>query len=400
MFKKIFCSIILFASTVSFSQSSEGFWDSIRTTNETITLKSNERQFIKSADFPQGTSEIVYRITLLDDNQKISSSLVSVLKAIPDPTGISQGSAGAIFLLSTIVGEDKCKYAIFSNKADAENYVKTENVTKACLVHNEPTNKDAKLLKNNTKCFSDQTQNLFFGFSSKNWMMNEKVTLEIVPWISNNALKGWNTKTKKEIIALANSQKESKLLLKKDYFAAVFLEIISQKFKYYEFKQLLNEEKQKEIDAAVEQSLLKTGQNILVIDAIRNEVHKNFDSNNFEEAIVTLKSKIIEKGLANVLDYNSLAECYLFTKQYEKAFQTLQQAVQLDNAELKTQLNFAHLYMYTDRVGEAKEIHEKFKNQNITVQKSWKQQVIDDFKKFKQNNFSTDNFKKINRILD
>jgi len=43
----------------------------------------------------------------------MANSLVSVLKSIPDPTGISQGSAGAVLLLSKISGEDKCKYAIF-----------------------------------------------------------------------------------------------------------------------------------------------------------------------------------------------------------------------------------------------------------------------------------------------
>jgi hypothetical protein len=46
---------------------------------------------IKTDDFPVGTTELIYRITLLDDNQKIANSLVSLLKAVPDPTGISQG---------------------------------------------------------------------------------------------------------------------------------------------------------------------------------------------------------------------------------------------------------------------------------------------------------------------
>jgi hypothetical protein len=43
---------------------------------------------IKTDDFPVGTTELIYRITLLDDNQKIANSLVSLLKAVPDPTGI------------------------------------------------------------------------------------------------------------------------------------------------------------------------------------------------------------------------------------------------------------------------------------------------------------------------
>jgi len=65
---------------VASAQFKDGYWDNIRTTNETVTLRAGEKKVVKSADFPEGTTEIVYRITLLDDNQKLSSSLVSVLK--------------------------------------------------------------------------------------------------------------------------------------------------------------------------------------------------------------------------------------------------------------------------------------------------------------------------------
>jgi hypothetical protein len=59
----------------------------------------------------------------LDDNQKIAN-LVSLLKAVPDPTGISQGSAGAVFLLSRISGDDKSRYAVFSSNDLALDYQK------------------------------------------------------------------------------------------------------------------------------------------------------------------------------------------------------------------------------------------------------------------------------------
>jgi hypothetical protein len=68
--------------------------------NKEIVVSARDRIVIKTDDFPVGTTELIYRITLLDDNQQMANSLVSVLKAIPDPTGISQGSAGAVFLLS------------------------------------------------------------------------------------------------------------------------------------------------------------------------------------------------------------------------------------------------------------------------------------------------------------
>ena len=107
------CNLLIFIMLFSgyiFAQSTEGYWDNIRATSATLTLSPRERIYVQTEQFPRGTTEIVYRITVLDDNQKISNNLFSVLKSIPDPSGISQGSAGAVFLLSTISGDDKCRY--------------------------------------------------------------------------------------------------------------------------------------------------------------------------------------------------------------------------------------------------------------------------------------------------
>ena len=206
MSKKLYFIISLFVVIGSTAQSKDGYWDNIRTTNETIILKAGEKKFIKSANFPEGTTEVVYRITMLDDNQKISSSLVSVLKSIPDPTGISQGTAGAVFLLSTISGDDKCKYAIYQNNSDVENYLKTGKYTNACFVQSKPINKEAKLLSTSSKCLLGTTENLYFTFESNNWIMNQKIVLEIVPWVDVKSSRGWNSETKKELLAIAQKQ--------------------------------------------------------------------------------------------------------------------------------------------------------------------------------------------------
>jgi hypothetical protein len=67
-----------------------------------------------------GTTELIYRITLLDDNQQMAGSLVSLLKAIPDPTGISQVLRVFSFLIVKVSGDDKCNYAIFSSSDVAQ----------------------------------------------------------------------------------------------------------------------------------------------------------------------------------------------------------------------------------------------------------------------------------------
>jgi len=207
------------------AQSKDGYWDNIRTTNETISLRAGEKKVVKTADFPEGTTEVVYRITLLDDNQKLSSSLVSVLKAIPDPTGISQGAAGAVFLASTISGDDKCKYAIFTDAKISDAFLTNGKTTNACLIQDTPINKEARILKmKGSDCMTLKTQNLYFAIQSDNWVMSEKVILEVVPWVDAKASRGWNSDTKNEIITLSKTLKVYALLTNKETFSVAFLE--------------------------------------------------------------------------------------------------------------------------------------------------------------------------------
>ncbi len=131
--------------TISLSAQQTGYWDKTRVTSKEITLGAGNRISVKSEDFPKGTTEIIYRITLLDDNQQLATSLVSLLKSVPDPSGISQGSAGAVFLMSKISGDDKCTYALFSSEEKATNYKESGQSDVACFVQNTPLSKEAKL---------------------------------------------------------------------------------------------------------------------------------------------------------------------------------------------------------------------------------------------------------------
>ena len=110
----------------------DGYWDKERATTKELIVSAGDRVTFKIEDLPLGTTEIVYRITLLDENQQMSNSLVSVLKAIPDPYGIGQGSAGAVFLMSKISGDDTCTYALFTSNDDAKRYIIDGKTDKAC----------------------------------------------------------------------------------------------------------------------------------------------------------------------------------------------------------------------------------------------------------------------------
>lgn len=391
---------LLFILPIQINAQQDGYWDKERITNKQIVVAAREKIVIKSEDFPIGTTEIVYRITLLDENQEMATSLVSVLKSIPDPSGISQGSAGAILLLSKISGNDKCKYAIFKQEKNAIDFKKTGNLEKACLYQNNPINKEAKILSlGKSTCLTINTENIFFGFESKNLIMNQKIILEIVPWVDNKLSRGWNLQNKKTVLKELKSSETSKKIKNSDDFCVCQLEKLEEKFKYFEFQNLLSAEKTSNLKSIELECLKKTGDNQLIDDAIRTEIDALIKSENYDLAINKLQN-IIKKGNSISNDFNNLATCFLLTKQYEKALVNSKKAEILDGSELLIQLNLAHAFMLNKDMKSAKKIHEKFKNQNINSVQSWNEKTKNDFDLFQKKGLSKDNFNKILRIFE
>jgi tetratricopeptide (TPR) repeat protein len=378
---------------VAFSQSKEGYWDNIRTTNETILVKSNEKKILKTASFPEGTTEVVFRVTVLDDNQQLSSSLVSLLKAIPDPTGISQGSAGALFLASKIAGDDKCTFAVFSSEAEAQHFIQSDKTTKSVYVQNTPTNKDAKLQ-------AVSGSNLWFVFDSKNWVMRQKITVEVVPWVNNKLSRGWNSDAKKELLSVIEKQKVVPFLKKKDEYYALFLDAVTQKYTTKEYKQLLQLERYNVLEIISEESLKKSGEIEKFYNLIRDRSYDLFQRGKTNEAIEVITTEMIAKKRASYKDYGILGDYYLLSKQFTKAEDTYQTGLKLNPSEIHFQLNLAHVYLFTDRSSEALEIYKKYANQTLSGGMSWMEQARTDFKRFEKLNFPKQNYRKIIRSMD
>ena len=394
--------IVYFVSAVLFSSSiyaqKDGFWDKERATTKEITLSAGKRALIKTEDLPVGTTEFVYRITVLDENQKLTSSLVSVLKAIPDPTGISQGTAGAIHLTSAISGDDKCTFALFQEANAANLFLKEGKTDRACWEQKEKVNKDAKLISSSSLCLTN-LPNLWFGFESQNWVMNQKIVLEVVPWVDYKASRGWTKEAKKEVLDIAEKSEVAKILTNKATFLATFIDLVTTKYKYSEFKQLLPVEKSKMIEAISDESLLKSGR---INDFLKDyNFHiRRLSLTKPEEAIKQLEHLIIERKLGKENEYDLLGTLYLRTKQYQKAEEYILKAIAMNKNEIRFQLHLAHVYLVTDRVSEAKDIHKKYKDQNISVDTSWVKATKQDFDNMKKVGLPTDNFKKILRIIE
>lgn len=401
MHKKIFIVLFLFLITTNsvFSQQ-DGYWDKTRATTEEITVSARDRIIIKTQDFPEGTTEVIYRITLLDKNQQMAGSLVSVLKAIPDPTGISQGSAGAVFILSKISGDDKCKYAVFSSAELAAKYKENGKTDEACLVQDTPVSKDAKRLSTEkSACMQSNSGNLWFGFESKNWIMNQKIILEVVPWVDNKLSRGWTLENRKAIIDQCKTSNLAQKMTNSDDFCVCILDKIQSKYKFKEFQKLLSVERAKAFKDFGNSCFGESALSKSVYDDLRIQATGSAKQGKQGEAILKLTT-IINDGKATALDYNAIGNIYLRTKQYGKAIKFLKEAEKLDNTELLIQMNLAHAYLLNDNYASAKAIYKEYQSQNVTVSLSWTQKVKQDFAAFKKAGIASKNFERILKLMD
>ena len=378
----------------------DGYWDKDRATTKEIVVTARDRIVVKTDDFPVGTTELIYRITILDDNQQLAGSLVSVLKAIPDPTGISQGSAGAVFLLSKISGDDKSKYAIFSSNELALDYQKHGTVDKACLVQDKPLSKDAQRLSiEKSACIKPTTTNLWFAFESTNWLMKQKIVLEVVPWVDLKLSRGWTVANRKYVIDQCKTSALARKMANSDDFCICVEEKIQKQYKFQDFKSRLAIEQAKIYKDYGNACFNETGASKAVYDGLRLKAIGFEKKADYGNAIAQYAA-IIKDGKGTALDYAAIAYDYLLTKQFGKAIQYLKEGEKLDQAELLVKLNLAHAYLLDNDYQKAKTIYKEYQAQNVNDSLSWKNKIKIDFQHFQELGIQHDDFKRILKMID
>ncbi|WP_099092436.1 tetratricopeptide repeat protein [Flavobacterium crassostreae] len=397
--KKIYYLLWLFLLQQSLQAQQDGYWDKERSITQEIQVTARERALFKVEDLPVGTTELLYRITILDDKQQLASSLVSLLKAIPDPTGISQGSAGAVFLMSKISGQDKCKYALFTQKEQATSYQKTGNTDQSCYHQETPVSKDAKrLVLDQSSCIQANKNNLWFGFESSNWFMSQKIVLEIVPWVDTKSSRGWTLENRKTIIQSCKTSVMARKMQNSDDFCICIEEKIEKKYKFQEFQKLLPIEQAKNYKTFGENCFIETGALKTQNDALRAAAQR-FEKNADYSNAIAQYHQIIATQKANTSDYSAIGYNYILTKQYAKAIQFLNQGQQADPTELLIQLRLAHAYLLNNQYQNAKALHKTYQYQNVTSTQSWAEQTQNDFKIFKNAGLPTEDFDRILKLL-
>ncbi|MEO8532899.1 MAG: hypothetical protein ABI441_04080 [Flavobacterium sp.] len=395
--KKTFLLFLLTSFYVSAQK--DGYWDKERATTREIIVSARDRITVNTEDLPVGTTEIVYRITLLDKNQEMTNSLVSMLKAIPDPYGIGQGSAGAVFLMSKISGDDQCTYSIFTSNENAKKYVSDGKIDTACFAQVEPVSKDAKRLSlDKSSCLKENTTTIWFGFESKNWLLNQKIVLEVVPWVDTKLNRGWNQDNKNEIISLCKTSTMAQKMANSDDFCVCILNKIMKQYRYSEFQKLLAIEKTKVYKDFGNACYNDVDISKNVYNDLRTQISALIKKQKYNEAIPKLNT-IINDGKATAVDYSSIGYCYILTKQYAKAIKSLKEGEKLDDTELLVKLNLAHVYLLSDDYSAAKSIYKKYQNQNVTDSLSWTDKTKLDFETFQKAGIKSEDYERVLKLF-
>jgi hypothetical protein len=385
--------------TSTFSQESEGYWDNQRATTKEINIIAGGKSWFRTDEFPVGTTEVVYRITVLDDNQKLSNDLVSGLSVIPDPTGLSQGSAGIISLLSKFSGSDKCKFTIFSSYNDVKNYYDNGNYQSGCYIHPNDINQfSGRLSLSSSNCLQKSPNFLWFGFKSLNMYLNEKIKIEIVPWVDKKASRGWSIDVKNNIIINCKKIESTIKLSDSNKFCQCLVDKLQEKYKFQDFQQMNKTEINNISEYYLKECFKETGELKFINETQRNDALLLSQKGRYGEAI-NLLLDIINNGEPVQTDYNEIGYYYIFTKQYLKAIKFLKLGEQIDESDLLIKGNLAHAYLLNGNIDEAKEIYLKYKNQNVSEDMSWKEMIKLDFSDFSEAGLPTNDFETINNLL-
>ena len=229
--------------------------------------------------------------------------------------------------------------------------------------------------------------------------MNQKIILEVVPWVDNKLSRGFTLENRKTIIDQCKTSNLAQKMSNSDDFCVCILDKIQSKYKYKEFQKLLAVERAKSFKDFGNSCFGESSLSKSVYDNLRKQAAVLAKQGKRGEAIQKLTT-IINDGKATALDYNAIGNSYLLTKQYGKAIKFLKEGEKLDHVELLIQLNLAHAYLLNDNYAAAKAIYKEYQSQNVTDSLGWTQKVKQDFDAFKKAGITSNDFEKVLKLMN
>ena len=228
--------------------------------------------------------------------------------------------------------------------------------------------------------------------------MNQKIILEVVPWVNTKLGRGWNIENRKSILNQCRTSNLARKLPNSDDFCVCILDKMQKEYKCQEFNKLLAAEKAKVFKDFGSACFDETGASNKFYSDLRKQAVDLVSQGNYGDAIDKWFT-IINDGKSSVLDFVGIGNAYLMTKQYGKAIKFLKEGEKLDNSELLIQLNLAHAYLFNKDFKSAKNLYKKYQYQNVTDNLSWTQKVKLDFETFEKAGLPNGDFERVMRLF-
>ena len=229
--------------------------------------------------------------------------------------------------------------------------------------------------------------------------MNQKIVLEIVPWVDYKLSRGWTKEKRKSILDLCKTTDLAKKIPNPDEYCVCVLEKVQKEYRYPEYQNLLAVEKTKIFKDFGTSCFKELGGSSGVYSGLRNQINTSFEQGKYGD-VIEKSLVIINAHQGTALDYNTLGSSYLLTKQYGKAIKYLKEGEKLDDTELAIQLNLAHAYLMNDNFSKAKAIYKKYQSQNVSDSLSWNEKINLDFIAFQKAGIKSDDFDRILKLID
>lgn len=389
--------ILIFAVCLNvgilFAQNKQ-YWDTTKQFYQKFELPAREKKLIEM-NIPNGTLELVYRISILEINKNISNSLADILGNVPyAPAKIFGGS---INLLSGISGTSKCNYYIFNDKQKANTFISNKNTTSDICYSGEKIVEQYSVLDFGQPCYKN-IKKLYIVIENTNLIEKCFVVFEAIPKIDFMVSRGWNENNKTVFLNnCKNINSKSNKNINEDCLCV--LGKVQEKYSVSEYNKLNIDEKN---------NIYKNNYNICVnpekvnLEDYTNQYNKAIDLYNFQKYDSALfiienlyKTKKEDKDLQHFLGI-----LYLDTKQFTKSLNIM---TKLDNEmpdNLAVKIDFAHALLLNNKYEEAKEIYIKHKNENINTEVTWKQQMKEDFERFEQLGINFIKYTKILKLIE
>jgi tetratricopeptide (TPR) repeat protein len=308
------------------------------------------------------------------------------------PSAYAQGGAAALSLLDKFGGDNKGAFHIFLNREDAQNYVDGNGIENSCYDSESdiPGEKNYMIIDEGL-CLSSNTTNLYFAFFNNNYVDDETVVLEVMPWIDNEASRGWTIDVKENFINNCKGLEQLAEFSNPEKFCQCILDNYQENYSLQDFQKLTSSEINKITEDYSNNCLSETGELENIYENERTEAKQLAKVGKYGDAILKLQD-VITNGNPTVMDYNNIGWYYILTKQYLKAIKYLKEGEKIDETELLIKGNLAHALLLSGEIEQAKAIYLKYKNQNINENRSWIQMVTADFETFKTKDIISDQF--------